>query len=165
MPSPRHRACVALAILCLAAAAVGGCKRRLAVPEGDVAASLDLPTIDDTTFDPGVLRGKPTLVVFASPTCPHCNATLPVAERAATAENANLVAVYLVGNAQHARGVTSHAQFDAPVLLDPGGVLRKRYDIRAVPYLLVLDAKGHATTALRGEQTETALRDALASAR
>lgn len=148
----------------IAALAVVGCRKSLPVPNGDVAASLTLPTTEDAPFDPASLKGKPTLVLFASPTCPHCIAELPIAQRAATAESANLVAVFVVGNKQHAASVTKHAGFTAPVLVDDG-TLRTRYDIKAVPYMLVLGPDGRARSALRGETDEPTLRDALSDAR
>jgi thiol-disulfide isomerase/thioredoxin len=160
MPSPRGWT----QLLLIAAITLGGCKSGAAVPDGDIAASLTLPTTTDTTFDPAALRGKPTLVLFASPTCGHCNTELPVAQRAAALASANLVAVYVVGAKQHAASVTRYAKFTAPVLVDDG-TLRKRFEITAVPYLLVLGPDGHARHAFRGEQDETTLVAALTSAR
>ena len=48
-----------------------------------------------------------------------------------------------------------------PFRLEPG----QRYDINAVPYLLVLGPDGHATRAFRGEQAEDTLVAALTGAR
>lgn len=162
MPSPRGwTQLLGIAALALA---IAGCRKGVPVPDGDVAASLTLPSATDAPFDPASLHGKPTLVMFASPTCGHCNAELPVAQRAAASTQSNLVAVYVVGAKQHAASVTKSARFEAPVLVDDG-TLRKRYEITAVPYLLVLGPDGHARQAFRGEQDETTLVAALASAR
>ena len=84
---------------------------------------------------------------------------------AAKAEGANLVAVFIVGGKQNAEGVVSHTKFDGTALVDTDGTLRKKYNIRAVPYSLVLGADGRAREAFRGEQDESTFRDALADAK
>ena len=140
------------------------CRKEAAVPPGDIAASLAAAKPAAGSFEPASLRGKPTLVMFGSPTCPHCLTELPIAQRVARAADANIVAVFVVGTAQRAQAVAATAQFTAPVLVDDG-TLRKRYAIEAVPYTLVLGADGHAQRAFRGEQTEATLRAALADVR
>ncbi len=162
MPSPRRS--IQLLLLALA---ISGCRHNGAkVPDGDVLAAIaPLPTADDTTFDAQALRGKPTLVLFASPVCGYCMAELPIAEKAAAAEQANLVAVFIVGQKKHAAGVKKSKNFGAPILVDETGSLRKQYDIKGVPYSVILGADGHARSAFRGEQDEDTLRDALADAK
>lgn len=141
------------------------CKSGTPVPGGDITASLAIPTTTDTTFDPTTLKGKPTLVMFASPTCGHCMVELPSAQKAAAAENANMVAVFIVGNKKHASSVAKSKGLTGPVLVDEDGALRKKYNIRGVPYTVVLGTDGRAREAYRGEQGEETLREALADAR
>jgi thiol-disulfide isomerase/thioredoxin len=154
-------------LIVLAAAIFLGaaCKKSVPVPSGDITASLSLPTLTDAAFDPATLKGKPTLVVFASPTCGHCFAELPVAQAAAGAESANVLAVFVVGAKPQAASMVQRAKFTATTLVDTAGQLRTKYDIKAVPYLLVLGPDGQARKAFRGEQDEETLRSALASAR
>jgi thiol-disulfide isomerase/thioredoxin len=166
MPSARvsiqfRRLLVVIAAISLA----GACKKGDPVPGGDITAALALPTLTDAPFDPATLKGKPTLVLFASPTCGYCLQELPIAEAAARAERANVVTVFIVGGKQQAAAMIERAKFTAPALIDPSGNVKKQYDIKAVPYLLVLGPDGHARKAYRGEQDEGTLRSALASAR
>jgi len=141
------------------------CRKGVAVPDGDILASLTAPSADDArAFDPASLRGKPTLVLFASPTCPYCSEELPIAQQAAAAEDANIVAVYISGAKKHAMSVTKSAGYTGAVLVDDG-TLRKRYEIKGVPYTLILGADGHAKDAFRGMQDESTLRSALSDAR
>jgi thiol-disulfide isomerase/thioredoxin len=165
MPLARHSTqLLLLAALTISATA---CRNKgTAMPADDFIAVLrPLPTADDSLFDPGKLRGKPTLVLFASPTCGHCMVELPVAEKAAAAEQANMVAVFIVGGKKHAAAVKKSKSLTSPVLVDEDGALRKKYDIKGVPYTIVLGTDGRAIEAFRGAQGEDVLRDALAAAR
>jgi thiol-disulfide isomerase/thioredoxin len=169
MPSPSRSTqllvlAVAIAIAIAAIVALSACHKKEAVPSGDVAATLLAQTVEGTAFDPATLRGKPSIVMFVSPTCPHCLEELPVAQKVARAGNANVVAVFIVGKAENAKGVITHTRFEGPALIDDG-TLRRKYGVRAVPYTLVLGADGHAREALRGAQGESRLEDALADAR
>ena len=140
------------------------CKRGEPVPEGDVAASLTMPSLGAEKFDPGSLKGKPSLVMFVTPTCSHCLKTIPHGIAAAKAEGANVVAVFVAGGKQNAEGIVSTTKFPGAALIDDGTLLRK-YKIKAVPYSLVLGADGRAKDAFRGEQEESTFRDALADAK
>ena len=92
----------------------------------------------------------------------HRKATAPYVTYALIGVN---VAVFIVGGKQQAAAMIERAQFTATALIDPSRNVQKQYDIKAVPYLLVLGPDGHARTAYRGEQDEGTLRSALASAR
>ncbi len=152
-------------LLLLVGLAIAGCKRNdTPVPAGDIAATLALPSLGAHAFDPASLRGKPSLVMFVTPTCPHCIATIPRGAAAAQAQGANVVAVFVAGSKANAEGVVSHAKFPGAALIDDG-TLRRKYNIRAVPYSLVLGADGHAREAFRGEQDESTFRESLADAK
>lgn len=152
-----------LLVLALALAACAKRKKE-PVPAGDVLATLLAPTIEGAAFQPDALRGKPSVVMFVSPTCPHCLDQIPVADKVAKEHGAGAVAVFVVGKAENARGVVDHTKFDGYALIDDGS-LKQRYGIRAVPYTLVLGADGHAKAAFHGAQDADTLEDALASAR
>lgn len=146
--------------------AIAGCKRNTTpVPSGDVAASLALPSVGAHSFDPQSLKGKPSLVMFVTPTCPHCLATIPRGAAAAQAEGANVVAVFVQGGKQNAEGVVSHTKFPGVALVDEERTMIEKYAIKGVPYSLVLGPDGRAREAFRGEQDEATFREALADAR
>lgn len=154
---------IALALILVIALPFAACRRSEKLPDGDIAASLTVESIGNA-FDPASIKGKPSLVVFMTPTCPHCRVQLPRAAAAAEAEGANIVAVFVAGKAENATGVLAEAKFTGPALVDDGS-LSKRYRIKSVPYTLVLGANGHARDAFIGEQEESTLRDALSDAR
>jgi thiol-disulfide isomerase/thioredoxin len=163
MPSPSRP--TQLLLLLAIAVAIPGCKQGVPVPEGDIAASLTVPSADDARpFDPKSLQGKPTLVLFATPTCPYCADELPIAAKVANDEGANIVAIYISGKKENAMSVTKSLGYTGPVLVDDGS-LRSAYGIKGVPYTLVLGPDGHAKEAFRGLQDEGTLRNAVAGAR
>jgi thiol-disulfide isomerase/thioredoxin len=164
MPSPqRWTQLLLLAAAISAAGAATACQHRAPVPDGDVAAGLTLPAMGDQ-LDTDSLLGKPTLVVFVSPTCPHCVTELPLAQDAARTGDANVVAVFVVGNREAAAAIVQTAKFTGPVLFDDG-TLRRAYEITGVPYTLVLRPDGHASDALIGTQSAATLQGAIAAAR
>lgn len=146
------------------ALALVACRRREEAPKGDILATLTSSTLDGAAFNGDTLRGKPTLLMFVSPTCPHCLDEIPIADRVAKANGANAVAVFIAGKAENAKGVVEHTKFAGTALIDDGS-LKKRYGIRAVPYTLVLGPDGHAREAIRGAQGADVLEDAVDSAR
>jgi thiol-disulfide isomerase/thioredoxin len=151
--------------LLFALLALGGCKRNdTPVPPGDIAATLTLPSLGAYKFDPASLKGKPALVMFVTPTCPHCLEQIPRGAAAAEKTGANVVAVFVAGTKENAEGVISSTKFPGTALVDDG-TLRKKYDIRGVPYSLVLGPDGKAREAFRGGHDEATLREALADAR
>lgn len=159
MPSPRR-----WTQLLFLGFAISACQRAAApVPEGDVAASLTLPALGDP-LDTDSLLGKPTLVVFVSPTCSHCLDELPRAQAAARTADANIVAVFVAGKREEAVDVVQTAKFLGPVLFDDG-TLRGKYGITSVPYTLVLRPDGRANNALLGTQAPATLQGAIAQAR
>ena len=159
MPSPWRS--TQLLVLALAIAA---CTKQEPVPKGDILATLIAPTVAGEAFKSDQLRGKPSFVMFVSPTCPHCIEEIPAAQKVAKAKDANIVAVFIAGKAENAKGVIDHTKFEGHALIDDGS-LRKRYGIRAVPYTLVLSADGTAKAVLRGAVGTGALEDALDAAR
>src|SRR5688572_23845211 len=66
-------------------------------PAGDVGAKLALTTFAGARFDPAILDGKPAVVMFWRPNCPHCVAELPDLVRASNDRGASAVAVMVSG--------------------------------------------------------------------
>lgn len=146
---------------------ISGCSKGTPTPDGDVVAELALPSARAETnqpFDPSVLRGKPTLVMFANPGCGFCAKELPIAHKLVSEENVNMAVVYVRTRKPAALAAAKAGGYDGVVLLDDGS-LSKKYEIQGVPYTLILGADGHAKKAFRGLQEESTLRDAIADAR
>ncbi len=147
-------------------AAISGCAKSVPTPDGDILGALQLPqATEDKIFDPGTLRGKPTLVMFASTSCGFCAKELPIAHKLTTNEGVNMAVVYVKSKKPAALAAAKAGGYDGVVLLDGDGTLSRKYEIQGVPYTLILGADGHATKAFRGLQEEATLRDAIADAR
>jgi hypothetical protein len=141
--------------------AVAAC-HRAKLPDGDLTAAIaSAKPISGHAYDPASLHGKPALVLFVSPTCRYCLATLPRAAAAATAHGAGLVAVFTAGDADRARRVLDQLHIAGAGLMDDGTLVR-RYGIDGVPVTFVVGADGAAREMYEGEQSEETLDDALA---
>ncbi len=141
------------------------CRHNTAkVPDGDILASLTIPSLAGDPLDISALAGKPTLLLFITPSCVHCLATLPHAIEAAKQQATNIVAVFVAGDTARAQRVVDQLKFPGPALHDDG-TLRKLYSVDSVPYTLVVGKDGHATDAFKGEQETDTLARALARAR
>lgn len=161
MPLPRR----SIQLLIVLALAIAGCKKHSApIPEGDVIGTLPAKTFDGKPFDLATLKGKPSIVMFASPGCGHCKHEMPLAQSAAKAKDANAVVVFVAGTPIHAEQAAKQVGFTGTVMLDDG-TLKQKYGITGVPYTVITKPDGTAETAFAGTAGESALASALDDAR
>ena len=163
-----HRQVLAGLGIMAALAVVDACNSGPALPRGDIASALALPTLeaDGAVFDATTLRGKRVLLAFWRPSCPHCLKELPELE-AAVAGQSDVVAVAVMVSGEREGGLQvarSHG-FTGPVLIDDTGELKRRLGIDKVPWTFVLRADGTAATSFIGENPSGTLVLALAVAR
>jgi thiol-disulfide isomerase/thioredoxin len=137
---------------------LAACKSELTPPPGDVAGALTVETIDGAPFDPDTLRGKPVIVLFWRVGCSYCMNEMPVVAELAREKGAAAVAVLVAGSREKAAEIAK--DFDGIMLVDDGS-LRTRYEIKKVPYTLVLRGDGTARHAFLGEQSRSTLASAL----
>ena len=148
-----------LCLLTIALALVVGCRQDdVDPPRGNVAEALALQTFDGQTFDPATLRGKPVVLLFWRVGCSYCMHELPVVAQVARDKGAAAVAVMVAGSKD--KGQQIAAGFDGTMLIDDGS-LRVRYDIRKVPYTVILRGDGTAARAYLGEQSASTIAGAL----
>ena len=154
----------ALRLVAIALLVVACHRNPTKVPDGDILASLTVPSLAGDPLDTQALEGKPTLLLFITPSCVHCLATLPHAIEAANQQASNIVAVFVAGDTARAQRVVDQLKFPGPALHDDG-TLRKLYGVESVPYTVVVGKDGHATDAFEGEQDTDTLARALSHAR
>lgn len=147
-------------VLIALALVLTGCRRGDPVPAGDIAGRLTVPTMTGAAFDPATLRGKPALVVFWRPGCPHCLAELPDAQRAAQARGVTAIAVQVSGRPEAGQAALTRLGWNGLALVDDGR-LRAELKIRAVPWTLTLRGDGTAREAFVGKRDYATLHAAL----
>lgn len=85
-------------------------------------------------------RGRETLMMFTSPTCPICDKLLPIIKSVARDEN---VSVLLISDGQpedHARFLKNHDLGGIPYIVSPE--VGMRFQVGKIPYGVVLDGRG-----------------------
>jgi thiol-disulfide isomerase/thioredoxin len=144
---------------------VAACSKDVPPPSGDVTQTLAFATTPDgATYDASALHGKPAIVMFWRTGCSYCMKEMPVVARVAKETGATAVAVLIAGNRKRAADDVS--TFDGVALFDDeNGTIRTRYEIKKVPYTLVLRPDGTAARAFIGEQDADTLKDAVGAAR
>ncbi len=111
---------------------------------GDPAPELALPDLDGTTVSLADYRGRPTLLLFWSPSCGFCQQMLPdlrqweVKRPAGTPE----ILVVSTGAAQENRLLALRST----VLLDAGMVTGQRFGANGTPMAVLIDADGRVAS-------------------
>lgn len=151
-------------VVALALLAASACtKTSVAPPPGDIGAKLTLPTAAGTPYDPAALDGKPAVVVFWRPGCPHCRDELPEVAQVCKDKGATAVAVQVAEAPASGLRVLEGMKWEGVALVDDGTV-RKDLKITKVPWTLVLRPDGTAARAYIGAQSYDTLAGAIAAA-
>lgn len=112
------------------------------------------------------LKGKPALINFWASWCEPCREEAPEVERLSRSlrGRAAVVGVDYTDSEEHARSFLHKYGWTFPVLADPDGVYGARYGFSGLPTTIVLDRQGRVAATLRGPQSISSLRSALAAA-
>ncbi len=111
-------------------------------------------------FELASLRGKPVVLVFFLPSCPHCHDALRFFRRALSqipeATRPVLVGVLAMNRSIGIREQLEQDQLDFfPVLLDPDGGVRSAYGALAgVPVVFLIDSDGSIVSRTEGWRAE-----------
>ena len=155
-----------LAVIALVLLGLVACKKEgVTPPPGNVASKLaPLPTQDGAAFDPATLAGKPTVVVFWRPGCPHCREEIPIVRKVTTEKGVNAVAVQVAEETAAGKRALEHSAWKGTALVDNGSMHRE-LGIDKVPWTLVLRPDGTAARAFVGAQSYSTLASAIEAAR
>ena len=112
------------------------------------------------------LRGGPALINFWASWCDPCRHEAPELERLSRSlpSGAHLVGVDYTDQEDSARAFIRSYHWTFPILSDPDGIYGARYGFSGLPATVVIDAKGRIVQTLRGPQTVSDFREALAAA-
>jgi thiol-disulfide isomerase/thioredoxin len=131
-----------------------------AVGTGQAAPPIRRPDLAGNVIDLAALRGAPTLMLFWSPGCSHCQEVLP--EIKAFEQVPGHTRTVVVSRGPIA--LNQAAGFASPLVLDDDEAIAKSFGVSGTPAALVLDAGGRvATPVARGASgIRTALQAVLA---
>jgi mono/diheme cytochrome c family protein len=130
------------------------------------APPLDILDLDGKPASLAERQGHPVLVLFWGTTCAPCLAEMPAVLRFAERHRTEGLEVLRVcvdeADAAVVRNVAGPQPADQAVYLDPTGSARLRYDVQALPTVILIDSSGRLIARATGARdwTEPAL-DAL----
>jgi peroxiredoxin len=111
---------------------------------GKTAPDFTLQALDGEQVILSDLSGKPTVINFWATWCPPCEKELPVLERAFTNQQGkvNFLAISVEETENTVRPFVEERGLTLPILLDVDGKVVDRYEIKALPVTLFVDADG-----------------------
>ncbi|AOU99476.1 hypothetical protein BI364_02165 [Acidihalobacter yilgarnensis] len=111
------------------------------------APDLDLSDLGGRTTRLSDLRGKIVILNFWATFCAPCREELPSLQRLARRYADKGVVVLAVAEDRGGRAAVApylkKNGFTLPVLLDPSGAVRKRYEVRVFPMTYIIGRDGH----------------------
>ena len=112
--------------------------------EGMRAPELGQSDTDGHTITLADLKGKPALVVFWASWCGPCRHETPAVAKVAQSyqDRIHVVGVNAGEDVATVKEAASELGITWPVLLDPQNSLQRRYNVDAIPLMLVFDKDG-----------------------
>jgi thiol-disulfide isomerase/thioredoxin len=127
---------------------------------GEPVPSLRRPDLRGNLIDLTAPRGVPTLMLFWSPGCSHCQELLPAILAADQLPNPPGMVIVSQGPI----GLTEEIGFRAPAVFDDDRSLARTFGVEGTPSAVVLDGQGRvATHVFRGEHRVRALLERITS--
>lgn len=155
---------ILLALVCLLFSGCGGddpaAKLELGAPAPDFAG-VDLT---GQSFALADFAGQPVIIRFWSTECKFCRADTPVFNRLyATYHDKGLQIGYIntLSSRSQVEEFVNDLGVTFPVLMDKGGVIARRYQIKLVPQTIVLDKNHTIIAAILGGVSEEEIVDLL----
>jgi cytochrome c biogenesis protein CcmG, thiol:disulfide interchange protein DsbE len=129
------------------------------------APALPTQVLRGPKADLASLRGRPALINFWASWCTPCRQEAPALARLARnlRGRARVVGVDWNDTTANANAFIREHHLTYPILRDGSSTVGERFGLTGLPTTFVLDPQGRIVRTLRGPQTPTTLRDALAS--
>ena len=147
-----RRVALAVCMLTLAVAALGS------APEGRKAApAFALRDQSGKLHELDKLRGKVVVLDFGRVICMACQQALVDLrdiERQYRGKNVAVYSVNLGVPPEIVKRFVSEKKLQYPFLEDPGYEVTRKYEVRTIPYLVVIDKKGRISRASVGHSPE-----------
>ncbi|WP_199623173.1 TlpA disulfide reductase family protein [Paenibacillus alkalitolerans] len=125
---------------------------------GQKVPAFSLTGLDEQTYDPAKLKGKPLVINFWGTFCPPCVEETPALQRMYEKYKEDGVVILGVNLGEkplvRVKNFTDRFGVSYPVLLDPELEVRDRYGVRSYPTTFFVDAEGVIREIKVGGMTE-----------
>ncbi|MBI2233293.1 MAG: DUF3179 domain-containing protein [Candidatus Aenigmarchaeota archaeon] len=121
------------------------------------APDFTLQTPDGRPVSLSDFRGKPLIVNFWASWCPFCVEEMPLLERVAKENDAQLLFINLQESRDAAMSFANKLGIKSPILLDPEADAKKKYNVFTQPVTYFIDANGIIVDKKFGPLTEEEL--------
>jgi len=128
-------------------------------PRRTPAPAITLRLLDGSTWSLAAQRGHPVLLNFWATWCEPCRQEMPALAQLAERERASGLRVVTVNHRESQATVQRFVETTSlalPVALDVDGAVAKRFDARAFPTTVAIDAAGRVRFVVMGECDWTA---------
>jgi thiol-disulfide isomerase/thioredoxin len=152
----RRRALSALAATAMGTMGAGKVQARPA-SAGELVRWPEVALLDGSTWSAERARGKTTVVVFWSTTCPFClrhNAHIEKLRRAAGGRPLEIVTVARDKDPAAVRAYLERHGYGFAVTLAQGPMSAALYERRVIPVTVIVDRQGRLKQAIPGEMFE-----------
>ena len=155
-PTPPLAALVAVAWVVGVLLTVG-CGGGSTIARGQVVPNVTGTTLDGTPFDLTTLRGHPVLLNFWGPSCAPCVEEMPLLAKLAAKHAADgfmVVGILTDDPVEPARAFVVDHGATWPTVIDPGGALKRTYQVIGRPQSFYIDRNGVYRDFQIGQVTE-----------
>ncbi len=130
---------------------------------GDRAPDFSLKTPEGRSISLADLEGRPAIINFWASWCPFCVDEMPLLERVARENGAQLVFINLQESSEAAVKFAEKLEINSPILLDPEAKAKRDYNVFTQPVTYFLDSNGIIRERKFGPLTEEELLQKLGS--
>jgi len=139
------------------AALIAGCIKDRAWKIGESAPEISALDLNNQTVKLSDFRGKVVVLRFWSSGCRACVAEMPIIDKFSKRYKERGLAVLAINMGDSRESVEKFVRdlkISYPVLLDPLLIAAKKYGVKAVPTIFLIDRKGVAKKVFVGETTQ-----------
>jgi methylamine dehydrogenase accessory protein MauD len=122
---------------------------------GQLAPQFTARDVAGASVDNGVLAGRPSALLFVTPDCSSCTATLDEIEALRAKVDENVIVVCRAGPDECAQLRATYGLDSVPVLVDADREISNLFDVHVAPTAVLVSASGRIQTygqPMRGEE-------------
>ena len=132
---------------------------------GDAAPDFTLKDLDGNEISLSAYKGSPVILRFFLTDCKFCRADTPVFNEFYNRYKSQGLTILYLDSVDMDRKLLSAFQQElkitCPIVLDIGGIVSKKYTVRALPQTIILDPQHRIVAAILGGVSEEELNSSL----